>query len=1612
MPYPEIVPGLQIVEVLSESARGGVYRARRDAEPREVVLHVGPKGVAAQASLFARLADPGLIAPTTWGLTADGRPYLVRRYVEGQPFDRAARGAPAAEVVRWVCSLLRTLACLHQAGLVHRDVKSDNVVVGPEGVFLVDLDLLAGTGSAAPAAGTAVHMAPEVLLGRPPEPASDLFSLGVMLALASCGAPRAEFHLDFPRRSFWIASGLDPKRLDPELASLVLALVRRHPHDRPASATAAARLLAGMPADLPEPTLPFLAGRETAAVALCGRLADREGPAVTLVTVEDEEDEPLLLDEVELSLVLSGCRAARASAELLGARSDLEITGLVENGTEVLLARASDLDPAHEPVDLVLPILVPTASVVPRLALLLSPEAARELGAALRRRGLEELVSSVETVAWPRVPRGAIERQLLQLTDHSAPEAARRAAQSLHRCTAGRWSDTDRLLRSAVRDGVLKPAGGSYVLQLTEWLSPVVEASFAARVASLGADERAALLALACLDEPSDEGLLAEVSGLPTERCASALARLVALGVVERSLPRQARDRRWLAAALHAEDRDALRHAHRRCEKALARRGAASAALARHRLGAAATPADFLAVLQAAWRELERGRLAAARALIQGVQAGEPALRPRSIALQARLELAQGRAADALALLTGEHGEGFERAPTDALLVAAHAHEQLGRGDAARRLLERALAAATDRTESLRALTGLGYRLFLSGAWEAVLDTTRGEPRDDDPDEPAAALLNLRGVALTRLRRHDEAQAALDAARRRAQAAGDPLSLARTELDLAYLDRRRGALAAAAAGLQRALSAFGEAGHVQGRALALNNLGVLQRDLGDLSRARALLGESLVLRRRVGDVHGAASSRGSLALVALDAGHVGTALAALGRAREHFANAEQESELALLDQTMAMALALAGRQPQARALLEKRRAGTSRRELAALSARAEALVQLLGDQQDAALAAARRALRAAADSGELAESFRAAGLVVVLAPGDTEATGALRDAAERLDSPVRRAEAELRLLSPHERPTRETLERWSTLFEQTGRTDHLARVSTLLADVLDRAGDSNGRRRALARAADAADALTDGLPPHDREPTLERLARLGGAAPAAQPTRRLTVEWFLACNRRLAAEEDLDDLLNAIMDMALDLTGARRGFLVLLDGEAVTIRVARGLDESTLEPDELRFSRTVVREAVSSHAPVVTTDAARDGRFSSSESISSLQLRSVVCVPLPGPQAASGALYLDNDQREAAFDATDVERLSSLADQAAVAITNLRRRQQIETLNGRLAERLELQKDELIRARTLLRRRGTVAPIGGLVGASEGMVQVYSLIERLAPTDLPVLITGPSGSGKDLVARALHARSRRANGPLVIENVSALPANLLESELFGHLRGAFTGADRDRNGLFAEAQGGSFFLDEVGEMPIELQAKLLRVLESGEMRPVGSRKTVRVDVRIIAATNRQLPVRVREKAFREDLYYRLNAAEIRMPSLAERIEDIPLLVRHFLERLNAKHGLAKDVTDDVLAALVRRPWPGQVRELANEVARVYFLSDDRLDQPRLVRAPAADDLGDEQPASLQLEVAERAALVRALGAAGGRKEKAARLLGISRAGLYAKLKRLGLTAEG
>jgi transcriptional regulator with GAF, ATPase, and Fis domain/tetratricopeptide (TPR) repeat protein len=1623
----DLPAGWKAVAVLSETERGAVLRVRGAAGDR--VLRIGAEGgagIAAEASLFAQVNTPGLVPPEEWGRTPGGRPYLLRPFVEGRHFAEAAQSDAGDHSAAWVRSLLETLGALHAAGLLHRDLKSDNVLVGEQGVFIVDLDLVATFDGAQGGAGSRYHLAPEVLLGQPPSPASDLFSLGAMIAFATCGEPDDGFHRVFPARSFWNASGLDPSGLPGALAPLVRSLVRRHPGDRPASARDAARLIEGAEGLPPELALPPMAGRGEALDRVGDRVpADADDRVTLLIAIEDAEEEPGVLDALQLNLAVRGRRSAAWPIDTPHADVDRVLSELREEGVDVVLARGSALEGGVAPgailVELVVASLLSGGGSAPNLLLSLSPAESRELTALLRRRALDEELAHLAFVSWPRVSQAELARHIVRLSDDSSPELAAGLARTLHRRTAGRLSEVNHLLRRAEEDGVLRRDGGSCHLLLSEWPEGPsdLRVEEALRV-DLPAGARTLLDALACLGRRTPRSQALAVAGLDVDRGAEAVATLCARGLLQKSVDEdallEAADPRSLDLARLELDTGQARVLHRCAADVLADVGAPACRVASQRLQAAADQSELLDVVRVAESELGHGRIADVRALLQELRIRHPdvegLLTERLAVLEARLELAQGAARDARRALQQVWSDTLDAAPPAVLLLGAQIAEQMGERSSSRALYERVMEGPATRAEQLAALTGRGYGLFLDGAWEAVLDLTDGEPKQDDPDEQAATLLNLRGVALTRLGEHERAEACLASALKRCTHESAAPARARTALNIAHLDRRRGRYADAVASLEDAAAAFTEAGHVQGRALALNNLGVLHRDLGELAGAKTFLQEALALRRRVGEAHGAASSLGSYSLVELDAGEIGAALDTIERSRELLLRGDYRSELALSDLSSSIAHALVGRHADAANALTGPNAETARSEHPGLAARAAAVLHLLGGQADIARSEAESACRQAGISGELAEEFRANSLLVALQPEDAEAGERLIALAERIGSPVRRAEAAWRTRAQRDPPDAKALEGWLQLFDQAGRTDLISVVAQALAETLDTEGDPAARRAALARATVAGDALTDGLPEHERAGTLARLGRISGGDPVNGPgSGGLTVEWFLACNRRMASEQDLSGLLLTIVDMALELTGARRSFLVLLDGESVDVQVARGMDES--DPEEASFSRTVVREAVATGAPVLSTDASSDSRFQSTESISSLALRSILCVPLKLPGERQGALYIDNDQHSAVFDETDAARVSSLADQAAVAITGLRRSAEIEALNHRLSERVEFQSDELERTRTLLRRKGRVAPVGGIVGESEAMQRVFALVEKLAPTDLPVLVTGPTGSGKDLVAQALHHRSRRADGPLVVENVAALPANLLESELFGHVRGAFTGADRDRPGLFAEADGGTFFLDEIGELPMNLQVKLLRVIESGEVRPVGGRRSTKVDVRIVAATNRDLLQCMRDETFREDLYYRLNAAEVRLPALADRIEDIPLLAQHFLDLLNEKHGTSKRFEGDVLAALVGRAWPGQVRELSNEVARLYFLSEESISDAEMVRVVAEESsASDPMPSSLRLEDVERAAILRALSASGQRKDKAAKMLGISRAGLYAKMKRLDVNKTG
>ena len=327
--------------------------------------------------------------------------------------------------------------------------------------------------------------------------------------------------------------------------------------------------------------------------------------------------------------------------------------------------------------------------------------------------------------------------------------------------------------------------------------------------------------------------------------------------------------------------------------------------------------------------------------------------------------------------------------------------------------------------------------------------------------------------------------------------------------------------------------------------------------------------------------------------------------------------------------------------------------------------------------------------------------------------------------------------------------------------------------------------------------------------------------------------------------------------------------------------------------------------------------------------------------------------------------------------------------------------------------------RVLREHVAAVTEMSGIIGTSGQMQEIMRLVDRVKDMRMPVLITGESGTGKELVTRAIHERSLHANKPFVVVDCGALAPTLIESELFGHEKGAFTGANGPKVGLFQSANGGTIFLDEIGELPLEMQTKLLRVLQQKEVRPLGSNRPIKVDVRVIAATNRDLEREYREGKFRKDLFFRLNVVSLHLPALRDRRSDVPVLAQHFLRRSSGRN---IQITDAAMDALLHYDWPGNIRELENCIERAVALGNQQVidvqDLPQALQeqtGAAASEMSssveaETTGAETELEKSERATILRLLNEANGDKALLGKLLGVSRATLYRKLKRYNISA--
>ncbi|MEM9068847.1 MAG: sigma 54-interacting transcriptional regulator, partial [Myxococcota bacterium] len=497
----------------------------------------------------------------------------------------------------------------------------------------------------------------------------------------------------------------------------------------------------------------------------------------------------------------------------------------------------------------------------------------------------------------------------------------------------------------------------------------------------------------------------------------------------------------------------------------------------------------------------------------------------------------------------------------------------------------------------------------------------------------------------------------------------------------------------------------------------------------------------------------------------------------------------------------------------------------------------------------------------------------------------------------------------------------------------------------------------------------------------------------------------------LALARRVLMERDEQRLYAFALDEAVAMTGAERAFLLKrIPKKRPQVVVARNIDREHIRRSRFRFSRSVAEKVLSSGEPFLTARAAQDPALESAQSVHAMGLRSILCVPIRSPDAVVAALYLDHRFSEARFGSEERELLAALADLLGLAIENAR----LHAASQRRNEELSLtaqraQQESAHRAAEITRLASELAKAEAgedsrVLVRSGPMRRVIDLVERAAPTDLTVLIEGESGTGKEVFAREIHARSGRSEGTFVGINCGALSETLLESELFGHVRGAFTDAIRDSPGLFRSARGGTLLLDEVGEMPPRMQTRLLRVLQERVVRPVGGGAEVPVDVRVIAATNRDLNAEVEAGRFRQDLYFRLAAVQLTLPPLRERREEIPALVTTLLARIAREPGMRQlSASRDALRELMLHDWPGNIRELEQALRRAVLMADgERLDASHL-------DLGQTiQPRRVALQRHDAKLVEDALRACDGNKSRTARALGISRPTLYRWMQRYGL----
>jgi serine/threonine-protein kinase PknK len=1665
----------RVLRRVGEGGGGGVWLVEdRLADDAVMVLkrlhpqaqHGLAQWLVNEFQIVAQLDLPTIARVHDFGLAhADaedpGGPFFTRAFVDGAPLDEALAGAGAEAVRAALVSTAATLRALHRLGVVHGDLKPANLLVptGSDKPVLIDFGLAHGALGAAARVrgGTLPFMPPErqarLFAGEAlsPDPQADVYALGLSFRCVLAGSAEP------PQ-----VGAAPPDRVrDDEALFALWELCGRAAADDPGRRVASMDdLLAALGAD-PGDEAPGLRrvvlrpeGREHELGALLDavarRLVQREaGAPAVLVVGEEGSGRSTLLRELAWRAQLRGVqtltldggpgdgpvRRLRQGAAIL---SGTAVDASAPDGLATALRRAAaqgpvlvladDLDHADPGVAALLRSIAYGCDAAEPLLVVASAED------AARVKGLE----AAEVIALGPLEESAVSALCGQILGAVEPSVVA----AVQRRTGGLPLAVTELLMGLAREGAVRPAD----VEQAEVSAGAAEVA-ARRVAALSPEAlRAAATVAALGGEGTPEALRAAgvaVDGIAEARAAGVVrlradGRVTAASVAVESALRAAlpettwsevaglaaealasvgasvaaRAWAWLragqwarAAGLATEAAEALR------AEGLPRGGAGLLEALRRARPDAATGATTL--LEAELLH-EAGELAEAAALARSlVPAAGPVAR-RARLLLGRLLRAQGDTDGALATLEvlARDPEAEDDLAAEALTEQCRAEMPRGDYAAVRARALDAAARAKGQRERAAARALAGVAAVYAGdvaAGMGLLEEARAQFAALGLGREEATVIVYLAVARERAGDLEGARALHAQSLDRARAAGDLRGMVNARINLGHIAQRRGDLGAALEHGQASLRLAQRAGMRPAALYArLNTASQLVR-IGCLDRARTELDAASRLAAETGAPDMAAAAALMRGVARARGGEVAEGLAEIEAAAQRFAALGQADDAA------------DARLDAVEVLLDRGSSGDVSRATELLAA-VRAVHPTLGDKEPRAQMLEGRAALGRGDArGALATLGGA--VQAAESAGDWEVlTAALGGRAQAHAA----MGAELHARRDRERAL-EVLEEKAGLLppDLRGAFWSAPRRASLRAEAMGHGDAGEGAGAGLRSVMGGVLGLRTGM----------------GAvsAPTLMASDERTV-LLIELSRRLGEEDSLERVLQQAVRSAVELTGAERGALLLAGADgALAVRAREGGARGD-GPDDA-FSRSLAETVWIDGEPVVTLDARGDRRFADFRSVHALGVQAVAAVPIRFRGRVLGVLYVESRRRRVVWSPSDVALMTAFAEQAAIAVEHCRvveelearthelerARAEIESLLASRTTELEATRSSLVRAQEALGQR--FAP-QGLVGQTPAMRRLFALIERLRDSDVSVVIEGESGTGKELVARALHHGGPRSKGPFVVVHCGAIPETLLESELFGHVRGAFTGADRDRKGLLASAHGGTLVLDEVSEMSPKMQVELLRVLQERKVRPVGAERDEAIDVRVVAAGNRSLQEMVAAGRFREDLYYRLAVVTLHIPPLRERVEDIPALAAQFLtDFATSQGGERKRLSREALARLMRAPWPGNVRQLRHALESATVLAErdvieaDALavgDETRGASvAPPAAAMGPEvtvsppgtsvraSPAAVR-RAQERQRIVDGLEACNWNKVKAAEHLGMPRRTLYRRLKEYGL----